>query len=142
MKYVIVYWSRYGNGKKIINYVGEKLKDKKANVDIFKISEVDPLSIPDADAYIFSAPTEAFSIQRDMKRFLKQLDNMGEKKYALINTHARKNKNSLGKMEKILSKKDMEKIAGIDFQVVEGFREGNGLHPNWKENIDEFVEKL
>jgi menaquinone-dependent protoporphyrinogen IX oxidase len=30
MKYTIVYWSRYGHNKKIVKYLAEKLKEKKA----------------------------------------------------------------------------------------------------------------
>ena len=141
MKYVIIYWSRYGNGEKIVNYIAKKLKDKKADTKIFKTNETDPKAMPNADLYVFSAPTEAFSIQRDMKTFMKNLQGMQDKKYAIINTHAMK-KSALSKMEKILYKKKMIKIADIDFKIGDGVKEGNGLPEGWQEKTDEFIVKL
>jgi len=141
MKYVIVYWSRYGNGEKIVNYIAKKLNGKKADTKILKTNELDPKAMPNADLYVFSAPTEAFSIQRDMKIFMKNLEGMQDKKYAIINTHAMK-KSALSKMEKILYKKKMIKIADIDFKIGDGVKEGNGLPQGWQEKVDEFIAKL
>jgi menaquinone-dependent protoporphyrinogen IX oxidase len=87
MKYVIVYWSRYGHGKKLVTYLAEKLNDKKIETKIFRTEEVNPTSMPEADLYVFSAPAEAFSLQRSFKGFLKSLEGMDNKKYGIINTH-------------------------------------------------------
>ena len=141
VKYVIIYWSRYGNGKKLVDYLAGKLEKKKAEIQIFKTDEADPATMPEADMYVFSAPTEAFNIQKDMKKFMKKLKGMKERKYGIINTHGMK-KNCLHKMEKLLSKNEMMKVAGVDFQVGDGSRTGNGLMENWKVKIDEFAEKL
>ena len=141
MKYVIIYWSRYGNGKKIVDYLAGKLNKKKAEVQIFKTDEVDPATMPEADVYVFSAPTEAFNIQKNMKKFMKRLNGMEEKNYALINTHSMK-KSCLPKMEKLLSMKKMVKVAEVDVLVGDGSRTGNGLIENWKEKIDKFAGKL
>jgi len=64
MKCVIVYWSRYGHGKKLVTYLAEKLNDRKIETQILKTDEANPNSMPDADLYVFSAPAEAFSLQR------------------------------------------------------------------------------
>lgn len=141
MKYVIIYWSRYGNGKKVVDYLAGKLKEKTGETKIFKTDEVDPTSMPEADLYVFSAPTEAFNIQKNMKNFMKKLKGMEEKKYGIINTHQLK-KNVLHKMETLLSKKKMVKVAGVDFQVGDGFRTGNGLMEDWKAKLDKFAGKL
>jgi flavodoxin len=141
MKYVIVYWSRYGNGKKIVDYLGGKLKEKEAEIQILKTDDANPASMPEADVYIFSAPTEAFNIQRNMKIFMKKLEAMEGKKYGLINTHAMK-KSRLKKMEKLLSKKKMAKVADVDFQVGKDAPAGNGLMDGWEAKIDEFAGKL
>ena len=141
MNYTIIYFSRFGNGKKIVDYVSEKLNEKKAKTHILKINEADPKAMPKADVYIFSAPAEAFSLQRDMKAFMINLEGMNEKKYAIINTHAMK-KNRLGKMEKILSKKNMVKTAELEFQVGKDYKTGNALPENWKEKVDGFVVKI
>ena len=101
MKYVIVYWSRYGNGKKVVNHLSENLKGKKAETQIFTTDEANPTAMPDADVYVFSTPTEAFNIQKNMRSFIKKLEGMEGKKYGIINTHGMK-KNSLHKMENLL----------------------------------------
>jgi flavodoxin len=142
MKYVIVYRSRYGNGKKIVEYLAKKLKEKKEEIQIFTTDKADPTSIPPADLYIFSAPTEAFNIQRNMRKFLKKLKGLEGKKYGIINTHSMKNKNWLHKMEKILLKKRMVKVAAVDFQVGDGFRTGDGLLDGWTLKVDAFIKKL
>ena len=103
MKYVIVYWSRYGNGKKVVDYLAGKLKEKSIETQILKTDEADPTALPEADLYVFSSPTEAFNIQKNMRNFMKNLKGMEEKKYGIINTHAM-DKDRLYKMEKLLSK--------------------------------------
>ena len=71
MKYVIVYWSRYGNGKLVVETLADKLKQKKAETHIMTTDEANPAALPDADIYIFSSPTEAFNLQRNMRSFMK-----------------------------------------------------------------------
>jgi flavodoxin len=141
MKYVIVYWSRYGNGKRIVDYLGEKLKEKGREIEILRTEEANPTGLPAADKYIFSAPTEAFNIQRNMRAFMKKLEGVGGKKYGIINTHGM-NRNWLNKMEKLLSKKDMIKLAGVDFQVGKNANTGNGLMEGWESKIDNFIVKI
>ncbi len=140
MKYVTVYWSRYGNGKKIVDYLAEKLREK-GEVQIFKTDEANPVAMPEANLYVFSAPTEAFNIQKNMRSFMKKLEDMEGKRYAIINTHAME-RNWLQKMEKLLSKKNMVKVAGVDFKVGKDANTGNGLTGNWERELDEFAGKL
>ena len=141
MKYVIVYWSRYGNGKKVVDYLAGKLKEKNAETQILKTDDANPTSLPEGDVYVFSAPTEAFNIQRNMKTFMKNLEGMEGKKYGIINTHGMK-KNWLHKMEKLLSKKKMVKVAGVDFQMGKDVNAGNGLMDGWEAKVEEFAGKL
>jgi flavodoxin len=141
MKYVIIYWSRYGNGKKLVDYLAGKLKQKGAETQIFKTDEADPAAMPKADLYVFSAATEAFNIQKDMRAFMKNLEGIEEKKYGIINTHAMK-KNRLNKMEKLLSKKKMVQVAAVDFQIGKDAQTGNGLMEGWEAKLDEFAGKL
>ena len=141
MKYVIIYWSRYGNGKKLVDYLVKKLEKKGAETKIYKTDEADPAAMPKADSYVFSAATEKFNIQKDMRAFMKNLEGMKEKKYGIINTHAMK-KNRLNKMEKLLSRKKMAKVASVDFQVGTDARTGNGLTAGWEAKLDEFAGKL
>jgi flavodoxin len=141
MKYIIVYWSRYGNGKKVVDYLTGALNAKGAETQMFKTDEADPTAMPKADVYIFSAPAEAFNLQKNMKAFMKNLQGMEEKKYGIINTHGMK-KNRLDKMEKLLSKKKMVKVASVDFHVGEGTQTGNGLTAGWETKLKEFAGKL
>jgi len=142
MKYVIVYFSRFGNGKKLVERLAGKLKEKNGTVQLFKVDEVDPGAMPEADVYVFSAAAEALSLQRDMKTFMNNLKGMDGRNYGIINTHGMK-KNRLDKMEKILSKKNMVKLAGVEFHV-EGnnVQTGNGLPSGWEARVDEFAGKL
>ena len=141
MNYVIVYWSHYGNGKKLVDHLAATLKEKGANAQVFTTDETDHASLPTADAYVFSAPAEAMNLQVNMRRFMKHLSGMDGKKYGIINTHGMK-KDRLAKMEKLLSKKDMVKVAAIDFQVGEGTETGNGLPTGWEDAMDCFADKL
>jgi len=141
MRYVVVYWSRYGNGKKIVEYLEEKLTEKASETQIFTTDEINPAAMPEADVYVFSAPTEAFNVQANMRRFMKKLEGIEGKKYGIINTHGMK-KSCLHKMEKLLSKKQMVKVASVDFQVGDNPKTGNALRDGWKSKIDEFADKL
>jgi flavodoxin len=141
MEYVIVYWSRYGNGKQVVQYLVQKLEKKGATTQIFKTDETNPSALPEADLYVFSAPTEAFNIQKNMRKFMKNLEDMEGKKYGIINTHSMQ-KNWLPKMEKLLAKKKMVKVAGVDFQVGKEAPSGNGLMEGWRSQLDAFADKL
>jgi flavodoxin len=141
MKYVIVYWSRYGNGKKVVEHLAEALQKKKAETQVLRTDEAKPAAMPAADVYVFSAPAEAFNLQMNMRRFMKQLTGMEGRKYGIINTHAM-NKNRLAKMEKLLSKKNMVKVAEVDFKMGKDVQSGNGLPEGWEARVDEFARKL
>lgn len=142
MNYVMIYWSRFGHNKKIVEYLKKQLEAKDHSAKVFNTDEADSTSLPEADIYIFSAAAEAFRLQKNMRQFLKKLDGMQEKKYAIINTHAMKRKNWLKSMEKILTKKGMKKVAETDFCIGEGQEKGEGLSDDWEPKLDQFVEVL
>ena len=141
MKYTIVYWSRYGHNKKIVNYLADRLKEKKAETQILTTDEADPTALPEADLYIFSAAAEAFNLQKNMRTFMKNLEGMNGRKYGIINTHAM-DKNRLYKMDQLLSKKNMVKVADVDFKVGKDIKSGNALLEGWETKIEEFVQKI
>lgn len=141
MKYVMIYWSRYGHNKKIVSYLAEKLKEKKAETQILTTDEANPAALPDADVYVFSAAAEAFNLQQNMKKFMKNLQGMEGKRYGIINTHAM-SKNRLQKMEKLLSKKNMVKVADADFRVGKDIKSGNALMAGWEAQLKAFADKL
>ena len=72
---------------------------------------------------------------------MKNLEGMNGKKYGIINTHGM-DKDKLYKMEQLLSKKNMVKVAGVDFKVGKDIKSGNALMEDWETKIDEFSEKL
>ena len=139
MKYVIVYWTRFGNNKRIVDYLAGKLQGE---VQVFKTDEVNPASMPDADYYVFSAAAEKFSIQKDMRKLMGALENMNNKKYGIINTHASKSNKWLVKMGKVLDKKGMVKAAEVDFQIVGGMNDQSTIVDGWEAKLDEFCAKL
>ena len=141
MNYAVIYWSRYGNGKKIVEYLSEKVKDKDSKIKVLTTDEADPSSMPEADLYVFSAPTEAFNVQENMRSFMKKIQGMDGKKYGIINTHGM-NRNLLNKMEKLLSKKNMVRVAGVDFQVGKDANTGNGLMDGWQSKVDDFITNM
>ena len=141
MKYVIVYWSRYGNGKKLVEHLAGML-GKKGETKVLTISEADPTSMPAADLYIFSAPQEKFMLQTDMRRFMKTITGLEGRKYGIINTHAMPKRSQLEKMEKLLSKKQMVKVAAADFRIGPGSQTGNGLMAGWETKLEEVAGKL
>lgn len=141
MKYVLVYWSRYGHNKKLVHSLAELLKKKGGETQIFTTDEAHPTSLPNADVYVFSAAAEKFNLQQNMRAFLKNISGLDGKQYGIMNTHAM-NKNRLGKMETLLSKKNMIKIAEVDFQVGKNLSSGNAFIEDWEMKLCEFAKKL
>ncbi|MEM4728583.1 MAG: hypothetical protein QXH42_02320 [Thermoplasmata archaeon] len=143
MKVAIIYHSRYGNGKKCVDCVENLLKSGGHEVIVLSATQSSPAQIPPAELYIFSGATEAFSIARPLRTYLKGLPRLDGKRYGLINTHAMKKPRALPKMEKILSgKKGMVKVAEIDFRVGEGTDKGMGLPPDYEQRLAEWVKVL
>ncbi|MBI4999906.1 MAG: flavodoxin family protein [Euryarchaeota archaeon] len=138
MSYAIVYYSHFGNGKKIVERLAAQLKGE---VKVLTLSEASPKAMPPADTYVFSAPAEAFSLHRGMKRFLKDLEGTNGRKCALVNTHASR-KSRIPKMEELAAKKGMQKVAELDYQVTGDYRNGNGLPEGWEKKLDEFAGKI
>ena len=139
MRFVIIYWTRFGNNKKIVDYLAEKLQGE---VEIFKTDEANPAAMPEADFYVFSSAAEAFRLQKNMMAFMKNLQNMDGKKYGIINTHAMKKRNWLKKMEKLLTKKNMVKVAEVDFRMEGDVDNAEGLQKGWEAKLDAFCAKL
>ncbi len=143
MRVVIVYSSRFGNGRKCVECVEARLREKGHDVQVINAPSSDPSQIPPADLYIFSGATEAFGIARDLKRYLKAMPVLKDKRYALVNTHAMKKPRALPKMEKLLTRgKAMVKVAEIDFRVGEGTDRGEGLPPDYQTRLAEWVSAL
>jgi len=136
MKVVVVYSSRYGNGKKCVDCMDSALKARGHEVRILNAPESDPAGIPPADLYVFSGATEAFGLAKGIKQYLAGLPELEGRRYALVNTHAMKKARGLPRMEKILTgKKKMVKVGEIDFQVGDGTDKGNGLPEGYEARL-------
>jgi flavodoxin len=143
MKVVIVYSSRYGNGKKCVDCVDSRFKAKGHSVEVLVAAQADPAQVPPADLYVFSGASEAFSLAKPIKAYLKGLPELVGRKYALINTHGMKKARGLPKMEKILTgKKKMVKVGVIDFQVGKGSDQGNGLPAGYEARLSEWADRF
>jgi flavodoxin len=141
MKYAIIYWSHYGNNKKLVDSLALLLNHKGAETQIFTTDEVNPTKMPTADMYVFFSPAEAFNLQKNMILFMKNLSGMEGEKYGIMNTHWMQ-KNRLGKMEKLLSHQKMIKIAEVDFLVDKDGQGGYKLKENWEAKLAEFANKI
>jgi hypothetical protein len=51
-------------------------------------------------------------------------------------------RNWLGKMEKLLSKKNMVKKAEVDFQIGNDSKTGNAHPEGWETKVDAFIQQL
>jgi menaquinone-dependent protoporphyrinogen IX oxidase len=143
MKFVIVYSSRYGNGKKCVNVVEKQLRTKGHEVEIINAKEASPDNLPPADMYIFSGASEAFNLNLSMKGYLKKLPKMEGQKFCLISTHRMDRAIGLNKMDKLLSKKKkMEKVSTIDFKVEGEVEKGDGLPQGYEGQLKEWVNGI
>ena len=110
MKINIVYESKFGNGKKMLDELAQLMKDEKQEVEFFKFTETGPDSLPAADLYIFHSPTRQFMLPIGVRSFVKKFNPPAEKtKYALSTTYMDPRAIALKKMDALLQKKGMVK---------------------------------
>ncbi len=140
MKINIIYESKFGNGKKMVEELAGILKEKKQEVKLLPLLETKIDDLPEADLYIFSTPTRQFMLPRAMGAFLKRFQPpAGDTKYALMTTFLDPRTIALKKMEAILKSKDMEKAAN-DFKVKT--LSLKGPLEDYKTRLEEFAEEL
>ena len=142
MKVCIVYDSKYGNGKKCMEYMQEVINNKGHNVEMFPIHEIESTSIPSADLYVFSSPTQMGRPSGKMKRFLKKIQINNERaKYALVTTCMNPpNTKCLQKMEKLLSSKEISKTSDGLMIKVTGVT--GPLDSGYEEKLDTFANNI
>ncbi len=140
MKINIVYESKFGNGKKMIEELAGILTEKKQEVKLFPVTETKIDDLPGADLYIFSTPTRQFMLPRAMKNFLKRFQlPAGEAKYALMTTFLDPRTIALRKMEALLESKAMKKAAN-NFKVKAlGLK---GPLEDYKDRLEKFAEEI
>lgn len=141
MKVCIAYESKYGNGKKCVDYLQNTISKKGHDVEIFSVRETDPNSLPQADVYVFSTPTQIGSPARKMKKFLKKLDVKQEgAKYALMATHLNPDASTIQKMETFLQPSGMTKASEGLMILVTGMK--GPLEEGYEKKLDMFANNI
>jgi len=137
MRIIIAYESTHGNGRTLVETLGDMMLEKGHRVDIFKVGDTNAGSIPDADLYVFSSPTHLSGPPRSVKKFLKGFRPAREGAcYALMATFWRTgdqeptNLTTIPKMDRLLAGKGMRKVEeqpffvqGVKGPLEEGYRE-------------------
>lgn len=139
MKICILYESKYGNGKKCVEYLKKLMEEKGNDVKSFSIRKIKPDSLPKADFYIFSSPTHIGSIPWKMKRFLKKLNLEQRAKYSLMATYLGPKTKAIQKMDEILQRKGMLKVSDVKIRV-NGMK--GPLEDGYEEKLKKFAEKI
>ena len=139
MKICILYESKYGNGKKCVEYLKKLMEEKGNDVKSFSIRKIKLDSLPKADFYIFSSPTHIGSISWKMKRFLKKLNLEQKTKYSLMATYLGPKTKAIQKMDEILQRKGMLKVSDVKIRV-NGMK--GPLEDGYEEKLKKFAEKI
>ncbi|MGM0405346.1 MAG: flavodoxin family protein [Thermoplasmatota archaeon] len=139
MRINIIYDSKYGNNKKIAEYVGNSFENN--NVKVFFVKDTDPDYIRTAELYIFSTPTRGGKATRKIKKFVKNLKvDDGDVEYGLITTFTKEKTDSLAELEGMLKNKGFKK-ATENLKLKINGKKGN-LEEGYEKKIDKFMERL
>ena len=141
MKIYIAYESKYGNGRRCVEYLQNTLTKKGHDVKVSSIREIKSNILPEADLYIFSSPTHIGSIPRKMKKFLKKLEVKREgAKYALITTYLDPKTKTLQIMEDLLQPKGLNKVSdGLKIKVMSM---KGPLEDDYEKKLDDFAKDI
>ena len=141
MKICIAYDSKYGNGKKCAEYVQNAMIKKGHDAQAFYIRETKPKALPQADLYIFSAPTHIGGPPWKMKSFLKKLNvKTRNAKYSLITTYMDETTKVLPKMTALLQPHGLVKAADGIMIKVTGMK--GPLEEGYTKKLDRFVDAV
>ncbi|BBE31630.1 hypothetical protein OSSY52_17710 [Tepiditoga spiralis] len=110
----IVFYSKTGNTRSIIERLEKELKKNDHMVKVFSIKEdqsFEKIDIEKYDAFIFGTPVHAFSVSEPMKNYLNQISTLKDKKIFFIATQALPyewmgGKRTIKQMKKICESKD------------------------------------
>ena len=140
MKINIVYESKFGNGKHVLDELSQLLKDKKQEVELFRFTETDPGNLPRADLYLFHSPTRQFMLPPGVRSFIRRFAPPVEKaKYALSTTYMDPRTIALKKIDAYLRKKGMVKVTeDLKIKVLEI----KGPLEEYREKIEDFADRL
>ncbi|MBN2324004.1 MAG: hypothetical protein JXQ30_09730 [Spirochaetes bacterium] len=142
MKIAIAYESKYGNGKKCMEFLKEELAKNRHEVDLFSVREKNPNETGAADLYVFSAPVHAGNVAGKMKKYVKKAMFPKEgAKYALVATSGSgKCEKCFATLEGLLDPKGLQKaVDGLSI-LVTGMK--GPCEEGYEARITEFAKKL
>jgi len=154
MKVEIYHASKYGNGEKVVAYLQGLLLAKGHQAAYRHVREAKPKEVPEADLYVFCAPTRIGKPIGKMRRFLRKARLPEGARYALIATHGEpvpdkktgkmpspeeiaKYQQNLPTMEAILREKGAVKVADLKVYVKNTMK--GPLADGWEKQIEAFA---
>ena len=141
MNICILYYSTFGNGKKLMDHLESILKGKGHVVTLLPVIELKPPTLPPADLYFFSTPTHMGGPPGKMKRFLKKMEvGEGSGKYALVSTCMDLKAKTLMKMENLLLQKKMNKITEGLLFLVTGMK--GPLKDGYQQKLEDYASDV
>ncbi len=141
MDICIIYDTKYGNGKSCMQYLSSILKKDKLDVEIYSVKELEPKLLPEAELYIFSAPTHLGNASGKMKKFIKKINDQKGKKYSVITTCMVPDKTrAIENMEKELRDKGMENITSGTKIKVEKYK--GPLEENAEKQLKDLAKEI
>ena len=140
MKINIIYESKFGNGKKMVEELSDILKAEKNEVKLFMFTDTRPDELPPADLYIFHSPTRQFMLPMGVRGFVKKFSPPSDgTRYALSTTYMDPRTIALKKMDAFLQKKGIVKLTDdLKIKVLDL----KGPLEDYGEKIREFAGKL
>jgi flavorubredoxin len=141
MKVNIAYDSKYGNGKKCVEYLEKVIRAKGHSVDVYFIRKTKPRDLPEVDLYIFSTPTHVGNAPFKMKGFLKKLKIKNKSaKYTVMTTCMDTNTHALDKMSELIQPTGLTKVSdGLKIKV-EGMK--GPLWDGYQKQIETFANTI
>lgn len=141
MKVYIAYESKFGNGKRCVEYLKEAITKKGHSVETSSIREIKTKSLPNADLYIFSSPTHVGRPPRKMKKFLNNLEISQEgAKYTTMVTHMDPKAKTPQIIDNLLQPKGMTKVSDGVRIMVTGLR--GPLEDGYEKKLDTFANEI
>ncbi|MCS7164209.1 MAG: NAD(P)H-dependent oxidoreductase [Thermodesulfovibrio sp.] len=69
-KVLVAYYSRTGNTEKMAKLIAQRLADKKVNVDLKRVEEINIDTLPEYDGYIIGSPNYFGTMAAEVKKFI------------------------------------------------------------------------
>ncbi len=140
MKVNIIYESKYGNVKKAAEDLMEIVKDSGFEAHIYPLKDTKPGDIGPADFYVFGSPARIWSLNRKMKKAIKDIDFPKNVRFGLITTSEKDGSKIGDKIGKMLEKNGIDRgVKDLNLKVKS--RKGP-LEKGYKDRIEKFCSEI